>query len=680
MSMPHRRCTRLVAAVLGLVVIARPGADSATAQSRVESVRYTYDAAGRLTAVSQPGADLVYTWDAAGNRTSALVTALTAPVVESLSPSAVAANTATPIHVRGRGFLVAGAGVPTITFLLAGNVRGTATGVAVLSDSEIVAVGPPLVGVPPASSPLVFDVEIAFPGRLPQTLSSACRSISNLSDTPGSDLDGDGMPDTWEAAHGTDLQVDDASLDPDVDGIRNIDEYRSGTLPRGGHVRYFAEGATSTFFDDRLALLNTTDATADVQLRFLKTTGATVAHELRLGPHTRASVDPKALPGLQKAEFSTVIESSQPIVADRTLSWDATGYGAHAETSVASPATEWYLAEGATHSGLELFYLIQNPNASPTTVTVRYLRPSPAPQLVRTYPVAANSRFNIWVDQEGPEFANADLSAVLTATRPVIVERAMYRDAPGQSFTAGHASAGITMPARAWFLAEGATGPYFDLFVLVANPNDRATQVRATYLLESGATLQKTYPVAANSRFNIWVDLEEFPDGSGVRPLADVAVSTMVESLDATVPIIVERALWWPGSFATWYEAHNSPGTTAPGTAWALAEGEVGGSRATETYVLVANTSAFAGQARVTVYFVDGTSESALVDLAPSSRTNVVPAALFAHTAGQTFGTVVESVDTGGGLPQIVVERAMYWDAGGVWWAAGTNAVATRLR
>jgi hypothetical protein len=34
--------------------------------------------------------------------------------------------------------------------------------------------------------------------------------------------------------------------------------------------------------------------------------------------------------------------------------------------------------------------------------------------------------------------------------------------------------------------------------------------------------------------------------------------------------------MWWPGNYATWEEAHNSFGTTAAATKWALAEGEVG--------------------------------------------------------------------------------------------------------
>jgi hypothetical protein len=42
------------------------------------------------------------------------------------------------------------------------------------------------------------------------------------------------------------------------------------------------------------------------------------------------------------------------------------------------------------------------------------------------------------------------------------------------------------------------------------------------------------------------------------------------------------------------------------------------------------------------------------------------------------FGVLAESIDTAP-LAQLVVERAMYWNAGGVTWAAGTNLLATPL-
>jgi hypothetical protein len=175
------------------------------------------------------------------------------------------------------------------------------------------------------------------------------------------------------------------------------------------------------------------------------------------------------------------------------------------------------------------------------------------------------------------------------------------------------------------------------------------------------------------------VDDEEIPAGSGLKPLTNVAVSTTVTSTNG-VPIIVERTMWWPGPAMTanfWIEAHNSPGATQTGTRWALAEGEVGGSQNAETDILIANTSAIAGQARVTLYFEDGTSTVRTIGLLPRSRTNVAVSSVFAEAAGRRFASIVESL--GAAPAQIVVERAMYRSPGGATWAAGTNALATRL-
>ena len=185
-------------------------------------------------------------------------------------------------------------------------------------------------------------------------------------------------------------------------------------------------------------------------------------------------------PASRTAEFSTKVESDQPLVVDRTMSWDgADGYGAHAETAVAAPALTWYLAEGATDGGFDLFYLLQNPNATEAQVRVRYLRPSGAP-LEKTYTLPPTSRTNIWVNYEefdgsGRALAGSDVSAVIDVTeqpRPSSSSGRCTSTCQGRLFGAGHESAGVTAPATQWFLAEGATGPFFDLFVLVANPGD----------------------------------------------------------------------------------------------------------------------------------------------------------------------------------------------------------------
>ena len=40
----------------------------------------------------------------------------------------------------------------------------------------------------------------------------------------------------------------------------------------------------------------------------------------------------------------------------------------------------------------------------------------------------------------------------------------------------GHESAGVTAPSTTWFLAEGATGPFFETFILLANPQPTAAR------------------------------------------------------------------------------------------------------------------------------------------------------------------------------------------------------------
>ena len=169
------------------------------------------------------------------------------------------------------------------------------------------------------------------------------------------------------------------------------------------------------------------------------------------------------------------------------------GYGSHAETSIGRPLTQWFLAEGATINGFDLFYLIQNPNDVTAEVEVRYLLPAPRrAHRQDLHASAPRSRFNIWVNTEDPALDDAELSASITVTNdvPVIVERAMYRPVGGQLFGAGHESAGVEAPALEWFFAEGATGPFFDLFFLIANPNDAGRDSsRPRYLKPDGTVV-----------------------------------------------------------------------------------------------------------------------------------------------------------------------------------------------
>ena len=573
-----------------------------------------------------------------------------APTLTGVSPSSGPVGGGTDVTLTGTNF-VAGA---TVT------VGGAAaTNVVVLSATSLSA-------RVPAGTAGARDVRVTTTGGA-ATLAGGFTYVPS-----GTDSDGDGLSNDFETRFGLNPSSaagnDGAAGDPDADGVTNLDEQARGTHPRGTHKRYLAEGAMNGFFHTRFALANPQAVAARVLLSFTDSNGATTRQFVSVAARSRATVDTSTIPALDGASFATALEADQVVVLDRLMSWaGALGYGAHMETAVERPSTTWFLAEGATHGSFDLFYLVQNPSAAAASLTVRYLRPSGAP-ITKYYTVPAGSRFTIWVDQEDPALAASDVSAEFTSTNgvPVIVERSMYLNTTATAFKGGHNSAGVTAPSTSWFLAEGATGKFFTMFVLLANPNASAASVRITYLRQSGSPVVKTYSVPANSRRTLNVALEH---GS----LSSTSVSAKVESTNG-VPIIVERTMWWPGALSGWTEGHNAFGASRTAPKWVVAEGEQGGPKGLSTFILIANTSAAAANVRVTMLLEAGAEVSRTYTVGGNTR-YTVPAADFAGADGRRVSFVVESLNpaTAGAL---VVERATYWNVGNEQWGAGSNSVA----
>jgi hypothetical protein len=365
---------------------------------------------------------------------------------------------------------------------------------------------------------------------------------------------------------------------------------------------------------------------------------------------------------MESAAFSTSVASSSavPLMVERTMWWDATGYGASTEKASAGAASQWYFAEGS-QGFFHTYYLLLNPHAIDTVAHVTYF-PEDGPALQRDYTVQATSRRTIDAGQE-PELINRSFGALVTFDLPGMAERAMYFGST-PIFSGGTAAAGVTAPTTSWFLAEGATGSFFDTFVLIANPNDAAADLTFTYLPATGAPIVKAHALAGHARLTINIATED-------PTLASAAVSTQ---MDSTQPVIAERSQYWP--HGGWYEAHNSAGETSAGTKWGLAEGRVGGANAAQTYILIANPGTSAADITATFLRANGTTVVKAFTVPPTSRFNIAVIGAGGNVpelADESFGAVIESTQP------VIVERSMYTNAGGVVWAAGTNATATRL-
>ena len=348
--------------------------------------------------------------------------------------------------------------------------------------------------------------------------------------------------------------------------------------------------------------------------------------------------------------------------------WDATYYGGHGGTAVSAPATTWYFGEGQ-QGFFDTYVLLANSSAITANVTVTFLLEG-EPPVTYQKTVGPTSRENVWTGELGDALMNKSFAIRVDSDVPIIAERAMYFGAV-PTWVGGHESAGVSSLSNTWFHAEGATGPYFDEFILIGNPSGTDAQVTFTFLLLGGQTVIGRKVVPRESRFTLNVEaadalLDEVLAGDATA-LRDAALSVKVES---TVPIVSERAMYWP---AGWTEAHNAFGTTETGIKWGLAEGRRGGPRAFESYILIANPSDQAAAVKVTFLKPDGTTTSVTREVPPQSRENIWPAEM---PLGE-FGAVVESTN---GV-QIVVERAMYWNSStGQTWAGGTNATATKLQ
>ncbi|WP_239489542.1 hypothetical protein [Luteitalea sp. TBR-22] len=503
----------------------------------------------------------------------------------------------------------------------------------------------------------------------------------------------------WQTFYG----LSNMSADTDGDGVTNQAEFDAGTSPQIANRAELAEGSTG-FFQERVAIANPENRSAIARVTVLfgqrSDLGETsapqpIVEEIPLAAYARHTMNLNAFAtatyGGQGRPVSVVVESLRGgVVVERTMSF-GDGWGGHTGKALNAPSKTWFLAEGAANAFFQTFILLTATGTVAPKVTVDFLLEDGTVVSIPSDFASAPARLTLWANEIcAPGTSGAGCQRVLagkafstriTADQPITVERAMYFNRGGRTFEGGHASAAVTAPATRWFVAEGATGPNFDTYLLIANPGTTDTVATVRYLTPEGA-YSRTYGVKANSRLTLFVD-GELSQVSGRD-----AIGTQIDvSAEVSAPqsIVVERAMYWFGSYLNWTDAHNSAGVTTTGTNWAMAEGQNGGPLAYKTFVLIANPSASPATVRLRLLRENGKA-------AITSSTFTVPAnSRFTCYAGQPgacqdafaqlqdgemFGINVESTN---GTP-IVIERALYWDGGGEVFGAGTNETGIRIK
>jgi hypothetical protein len=202
-------------------------------------------------------------------------------------------------------------------------------------------------------------------------------------------------------------------------------------------------------------------------------------------------------------------------------------------------------------------------------------------------------------------------------------------------------TAAAQTPQTRWYLAEGATGPFFQEDILIANPGAQAATVRVQLFRETGgAPVETIYNVAATSRRRIRVN----------DTITEGPVAAIVESTNS-VPIVVERTMYWQSLRG----GHNAVGVESPSTTWYLAEGAANGFF--DTFILISSPQTTATTATLRLQRDDGFTQTVQIALDPLDRETV-----YVNTdprttafAGSSFSASVTATQP------VFVERAMYF-------------------
>jgi hypothetical protein len=300
---------------------------------------------------------------------------------------------------------------------------------------------------------------------------------------------------------------------------------------------YLAEGYTGQTFHESIKIFNPGMAPAHAVLRLLPFNGrpATTVSE-QIAARSGLVIDANAV--VRGQSLSATVDSDQPVVVDRLLTFGPDGYGATEQTATGTPANTWLFAEGSSANGFETFFTILNPSTSRrATVTATFYDQKGAVLGHQSVLIDAHRRGNIRLNDV---LHASGVATILTGDSPIVAERPMYFGPPNGSGPSGGSDVfGRNGGGTRWLFPEGDTAGNAREFLLFENPTTNQAPVTVSFFTATGRAVPFTLLLPPRSRTTLDVlrTVSALPAGQH---------AALVTSINA-VPIVVEQSIYHNG-------------------------------------------------------------------------------------------------------------------------------------
>ncbi|MBK5093868.1 MAG: L,D-transpeptidase family protein, partial [Actinobacteria bacterium] len=307
--------------------------------------------------------------------------------------------------------------------------------------------------------------------------------------------------------------------------------------------------------------------------------------------------------------------------------------GSSCSSGATKPSKTWYFAEGYTGGEFRDYLTFFNPGSSDVNALTTYY-PEGASPVSENYRIAAGGRFTVFVNGVAGLAPNGHATKI-AADGEIVAQQTEYFDYGGRR--GGHSSLGASSPSKEWFFAEGDTTGSSDTYLLLFNPNEKASPTIVTYFTGNASVTQR-FDVPPLFRGTILVN--------AVVPNQPVAMAVASE-----LPLVAQRTVYFSMGIPNGINGGDcSMGIDRPSKIWYLAEGATQGFF--DEYVMVLNPGG--ETANVTAGFYPETGPYGFgFQVAPYSRATIhvdsIPALASVNTAAEFSSN-----------REIVVECKMY--------------------